>query len=751
MEKPVHIPEGAVYNEQDKEWLLGETNEKDQRIGLWRRWHQQGYLWVTIEYGDGAPPYHVQRFHADGTLAEESNWYGGAKFLGTVRIIKSDHPTIEPFPPGGADKAANVWIAEFDYVDEAIYEAQRYFDRQRNPVSSDGDPLPERPATVPARAHFVRNQFGAAYWVMGTVDIRRAGFIGEYFEWDLDGNYITKRQYSTAGAVIENHEYTDGKLYRSNEYNQPEQQDLNTTYYYTNVDTPVVKSRTVYRKNKKDVEEIFFDKTGQQLYSTRKEDLSEFHKRRYYNGALVCEAFLCEEDDTFPASVKYYAAGGQTLIDLTAIDNDNAIWRLYDETGKELRQITVAKDDDERYKLTKWNAFMPVSADYSTKTNNTDWEIIVAKFNRYYDQFNTSQRLQELEVPAYLQTELDKIDWETIGTAMGGGSKLPLGIKGLLSEDEAIVKMSNRIIWMEIEHQESVYESTYKVSVILARMVPHYDHLPEVQMRLCRHLYDVLDLTYISEDEDLYEELIHTIKPLESRLLQMAVSDEQDTSRMAKYILAYTGSTATEAFLMAEWQNTEHISERRGYAVYSLSDFYALRQESDKLIDTFATAFATEPNAFVRFVMAAQLTLLKRKDAQDVWLSELLQALTNHEAIEEDYGNMIPFIGGIYDIKEYILIVLRKSRPETLENNIEPMIAALPTLNWQQQLTYLRTIFAVLFKNEDALEDITPIRKKALLAAADAVAQDPGFINRKEVFDAYGVPHDVYKLRQLAQ
>jgi hypothetical protein len=231
----------------------------------------------------------------------------------------------------------------------------------------------------------------------------------------------------------------------------------------------------------------------------------------------------------------------------------------------------------------------------------------------------------------------------------------------------------------------------------------------------------------------------------------MAVSDDPDISRMAKYILAYTGSTATEAFLMAEWQNTAHASDRRAYAVYSLSDFYVLRQENDKLINTFGTAFATEKNTFVRFVMAAQLTLLKRKEAQDVWLSELLQALTNHEDIEEDYGNMIPFIGGIYDIKEYILILLRKSRPETLEHNIEPMIATLPTLNWQQQLTYFRTIFAVLFKDEDALEHITPIRKKALLAAAEVVAHDPGFINRKEVFDAYGVPHDVYQLRQLAQ
>ncbi|ACU63409.1 hypothetical protein [Chitinophaga pinensis] len=324
-------------------------------------------------------------------------------------------------------------------------------------------------------------------------------------------------------------------------------------------------------------------------------------------------------------------------------------------------------DDNERYKLTKWNAFMAVSADYKAKTNNTDWDIIVAKFNRYYNQFNIMQRLEEQEVPAYLQTELDKIDWETIRTAMGGGQKLPLGIKGLLSEDQAMADMGARIIWMEIEHQGSVYESTYKVSVILARMVPHYDHLPAVQMRLYRHLYDVLDLTYISEDEDLYEELIHTIKSLEARLLQMAVSEVSDTARMAKYILAYTGSTATEQFLMTEWQNTTHTSERRGYAVYSLSDFYAVRQESDKLINTFAKAFTTETNAFVRFVMAVQLTSLKRKEAADAWLSELLQVLTNHEDIEEDYVNMILFIGGIYDIEEYILIVLRKSRPETLE------------------------------------------------------------------------------------
>ena len=129
MERPANVPDSAIYDEQKKQWDLGEKNEKGEKTGLWKQWHAQGHLSATIEYNDGIPPYRVHDFHPDGTLAQEGDWYGGHKWLGTVRYFKSDQPGVA-FYPGAPDNATNVWMAEFDFVEEGICNARRYFDKQ---------------------------------------------------------------------------------------------------------------------------------------------------------------------------------------------------------------------------------------------------------------------------------------------------------------------------------------------------------------------------------------------------------------------------------------------------------------------------------------------------------------------------------------------------------------------------------------------------------------------------------------------
>ncbi|TWF35255.1 hypothetical protein FHW36_10941 [Chitinophaga polysaccharea] len=315
MKRPDTVPEGAVHNDTDKEWLLGEANENNQRIGHWKIWHTEGYLWVSINYRDGIPPYPTQRFHPDGTISQDGEWYGGAKYVGPVRLIKSDHPTSEYFPPGNDD---SIWIAEFDYVDEYIYNAQRYYDKDNREVSSDGDPLPVRPHNVFARAHFVQPASTGTSWIMGTVDTRIARYIGEYLEWDLDGKLLVKRLYSTSGKVLEDYRYEfEGKLSRSSLYDKDNPQDAEDTYYYSGTATPVAKISTVSRKQNKDVISTYFEKTGQELYSIRKEELSPVHKRSYFNDELVCEGHLSSDKGGFPESAVYYASGGSKLIDFT--------------------------------------------------------------------------------------------------------------------------------------------------------------------------------------------------------------------------------------------------------------------------------------------------------------------------------------------------------------------------------------------------------------------------------------------------
>lgn len=148
--------------------------------------------------------------------------------------------------------------------------------------------------------------------------------------------------------------------------------------------------------------------------------------------------------------------------------------------------------------------------------------------------------------------------------------------------------------------------------------------------------------------------------------------------------------------------------------------------------------------------MSAYLVALTNDNAQDKWLAELLVRLADHQSIYHDFGDMVPYIKD-GDVQRYILQILSKAKPEVLELNIGPVIDKLPTVDMLTKLAYFRVIFDVLFSEPAALEDITPMRKKALLAAADEVMQDPGFVNRKEVFDEFSIPHDAYALRQLAR
>ncbi|MBC9929244.1 hypothetical protein [Chitinophaga qingshengii] len=750
MERPVTVPEGAIYNEADKEWLFGETNENNQRIGRWDIWHIEGYHWVTIDYRDGTPPYPTQRFHPDGTVAQNGEWYGGDKYIGPLRLIKCDHPTPEYFPPNNGD---NVWIAEFDYVDEFIYNAQRYFDREGNAVSSDGAPLPARPDNVPARAHFMRAPYAATNWVMGSVDTRIANYVGEYFEWDLAGNPVAQRLYSTSGRVLEDYRYESGTLSSSYLYDKEDPAKSESFFYYSGMASPVVKIHKLHRNKEKDVTNTYFNKTGQELYSIRREERSPIHKRRYFNGKLICEGHLSPDKGSLPERAVYYASGGSILIDLTNNGDSTGTWRLYDDsTGQTIQQFTVSEELDDHFQLTRWDVFIPSWGGYDVNTARTDWESAVILFNRHYNELNAKLKLHTLEVPVHLQKELDTIDWQTIDTYHSdGGAGLPTGINGMLSEDEAVANIAGNLLWAEIEQQGAVYTSTYKVAEILARMIPHYQHLPAVQLRLGKFLYIILGLNYIHEQADLYTEMIGVIAPLEPMLLQWAASDDADIASMAKYILVYTGKNATEQFLLNEWKNTGYNSTTRGYAIFLLTDFYVIRNQSDKLLTTYATALPTEADPFVRFVMAAQLVLLTRTTAQETWLTELLHALARHESLDEDFGNMAPFIGDFNNVHEYILVVLSNARPDMLEKEIESIIDTLPAMSPLNQVSYLQIIFAVLFDNETALDELTPIRKSTLLAAAAVVTKNPGFVNLMEVFKTYDLPYDAYTLRQLAE
>lgn len=750
MKKHTNIPAEATWNTEDNQWELGQRNEQGKEIGIWEAWHVEGYCCGTTDYGNGTPPFLFKRFHPDGTVAQEGNWYGGNKWLGTYRWIKSEHPTTEPFPAGPAEKNPTVWIAEFDYIEEGIYNAQRYFDKQKQAINEAGEVLPVRPANVPERAHYLNKRSstpGAACWIMGQVDTRIGKYTGDYAEWDLNGAVIVKRVYSLDnGEVIETHEYANGKLKSSNVYKPGE---LLQSFYHRDTDPAVVSESVLYRNDQTDRLQTFYDLEGRELYSIRLEEVNDHGKRRYYNGILVFEGIGNPDHAKPPSGVQYFYPGGGTMIDYTSNGDGTGVWRLYDEAGLELGTLPV-DDEEDKNKYNRWDTFMPSWSSYENKTTRTDWDAIIENFKEIHKDLITRKKANALVAPEHLKQELEKVDWKNIETAMGGGKELPMAITGLLTEDEDVVAMCLDLIWYNIEHQGSVYESTYKVAIVLTRMLPYYATVETVQTRLVKFLFGVVRRSAIYGYKELYQELVTSLNAVAPLMFKWATGS-QVLALQSQYLLLHGGRNMeeTETVLTQEWHNVQKSGFQRAYAVFCLGYLFLHKRQPEKLIAAFSPAFSVETDKLVRLVMAVLLIAATQKEAQDPWLLELISVLTDPDSIDNNFYELQPFVGG-QDVQEYVLEILGYASQEVLESNMDGVIDMLPNAGSLKQVTLFQTIFTVLFPDKAALNDLNPIRKKALLAAAAVIDAHPNFVNHSEVFRDYKVPYDSYTLRQLA-
>lgn len=745
MKKPNNVPGAATWNKANNQWELGQKNEQGKEIGIWEAWHTEGHYCSTTDYGEGIPPFLYKRFHPDGTVSEEGNWYGGNKWLGTYRWIKSKNPTPEKFPSGDPKQSEKLWTIEFDYVEEGIYNAQRFYDIKGKPVNIEGVPLPARPASVPERAHFATqasSNANEACWVMGMVDARQGRFVEDYFEWNMKGIPMVQRRYDRqTGTVIEEHRYEREKLFVSKVYG-PGPGELIQSFYHNDTNPPVVKDRHHYKNNKKDYTQSLFDKEGKHIYSKRTEEINEFHTRIYSNDKLLYERITNTPDDE--PVYRYYYPDGNILIDYASLKNGMGIWRLYNQDGSFLLKLSELNED-------KPNSFLSSNRAEKWDPNQADWERAIIYFKYRYEEMEIAKKINSLEYPEYLMTELEKVDWDNLESAMEGCEMIPRAINGMLVEDEKVAAECEHSIWYEILHQGTIYEATYKTATVLALMVPYYTHSETIQRRLFNFIFEVLQQPDITYNKKLYKELINAVQLSLPTIIQNAKDANENIAIEAQYLLLGIApkQPETETFFIAEWHKTENSILRRAYAAFVLGELYIQTKQTPKLITAFSNAFVTETNSFVRLVLAIQLVTAAKKEADAVWLAELLSALTDPDTVDENFYQLQPFVGSL-DVQEYLLIILGYANPDVLEKNIEPVIEVLPSADMLKQETLLGAIFSVLFNKKAALKNITPIRKKALLAAAEVVDKQPDFLNHKEIFENFNLPHNSYKLRQLA-
>jgi hypothetical protein len=253
-----------------------------------------------------------------------------------------------------------------------------------------------------------------------------------------------------------------------------------------------------------------------------------------------------------------------------------------------------------------------------------------------------------------------------------------------------------------------------------------------------------------------YYEMLSSLEFLIPQLLLWARDADPVTARQSQHILIHVGkdSPETEVFLQQEWQHTEYSQIRRGYTLFCLGSFYALADEDEKMEAHFSPAFLTETDPFLRLILAIFLVKASNDDAQDNWVTEIINTLVNPDAVMDGrFDSMQPFTGDD-DTPEYLLKMLDYTNPAALTKNIGSIIMALSSFELYYQRTLLLAICCVLFGDEyDATSEtkITPVRKNALLALADLGEKDPDFLKyHSNMLLKYGLPDDTEQLRKLA-
>lgn len=144
----------------------------------------------------------------------------------------------------------------------------------------------------------------------------------------------------------------------------------------------------------------------------------------------------------------------------------------------------------------------------------------------------------------------------------------------------------------------------------------------------------------------------------------------------------------------------------------------------------------------LRIVLALQLV-------EDTPAYEYIAVLVDAFTLNADYDSLYPFIRG--DMRTEILKTIYNIDPALLQKHIEIVITALPSASPIDQTILLGAIFTALFPEYEALEDITSIRKKALLAVAEIINPRINYVNHGEVFREYNIPYNKQALIEKAR
>lgn len=122
-ERPITVPQEAIWNASQNEWELGEKNEQGNYIGEWKWWlAPKGYLCCHTFFDENGKMLSFKRFHPNGEVSRYGTFENGVQIEDVY--LKSSEPTSEVFAYGSSDdkvfkavKRPGVPVS-FDYYDK---------------------------------------------------------------------------------------------------------------------------------------------------------------------------------------------------------------------------------------------------------------------------------------------------------------------------------------------------------------------------------------------------------------------------------------------------------------------------------------------------------------------------------------------------------------------------------------------------------------------------------------------------------
>lgn len=221
--RPKSVPEGAYWHGDDSEWVLAEKNADGEFHGVVHYYRPDGTRCCTTAFVDGTTHGPFTRYHENGEPSRTGMYVDGT-LHGTNVFTRSTAKTTERFPDG---LGRQIWRCEMDFVDGSMTEG-RLFDREGRRVMEDGSPFPtERPAGVPASAHFRKPEGHDDYrWVSGGThqdgdDWHRVG-LWQY--WTASGVLVREETYEAGElhGVVRSYDDDDGTLVEELRFEQGE-------------------------------------------------------------------------------------------------------------------------------------------------------------------------------------------------------------------------------------------------------------------------------------------------------------------------------------------------------------------------------------------------------------------------------------------------------------------------------------------------------------------------------------------------